>query len=206
MAHRVYNLSVWFFTSTFISGAVDRANTPKSHYSFGGISPRKPVSDLCESAPALPCSGSCSVQPSVCRSSHKPRSMHGVHPLHKCSVKGFWEICLCTQHQQKRKSCSVVTPCWMIPQKTRGWGGDYLSIGILFCELKPKRQTQRQRFRSLLASFHVCFVSSYPDIMRTVLMPLGFTRFPLNLIQNYEKNNLLLVEIMMLPSKMGLKL
>lgn len=86
----------------------------------------------------------------------------------------------------------------MIPQKT--WKEDYVSVVILAWELEP----QRQRSLSLLASFHVSFVSSYPDIVPTVLMPLGFTQFPLNLIQLYEKKPLL-VEIMMLPSKEGLK-
>lgn len=80
-------------------------------------------------------------------------------------------------------------------------------MGILGCELEPHCQTQRQHSLSLLASFHVCFVSSYADIMHTVLMPLVFTCFPLNLIQLCEKKkkNPLLVEIMMLPSKEGLK-
>lgn len=53
-------------------------------------------------------------------------------------------------------------------------------MGILACELEARCQTQRQRSLSLLASFHVCFVSSNADIMHTVLMPLHFTRFPLN--------------------------
>lgn len=64
---------------------------------------------------------------------------------------------------------------------------NYLAMGILACELEPRCQTQRQLSLSLLASFHVCFVSSYADIMHTVLMPLVFTRFPLNLIQICKK-------------------
>lgn len=50
------------------------------------------------------------VQPSVCscscflsRSARKPQRTRGVHPLHKCSVQGFWEISSRMQKNQKKK-------------------------------------------------------------------------------------------------------
>lgn len=93
------------------------------------------------------------------------------------------------KERKERKKRGAVTPCWMVPQNTRWEKKNNLAMGILACELKPHCQTQRQHSLCLLASFHVCFVSSYADIMRTALVPLVFTRVPLNLIQLCNKIN-----------------
>lgn len=46
----------------------------------------------------------------ACRSAHKPRSVSGVHPMHKCGVQGFWETSRMQHQHKKRTSCSAVTP------------------------------------------------------------------------------------------------
>lgn len=197
MAGNIYQ-SINLISHELLFLALLRANTA-SHCSYGGVLPRKLLSDLCHSAPAPLCSGSSSVQPSACRSAHKPRSMSGVHPLHKCWVQGFWETSR-MQHQHKRKnSCSAVTPVLDdTPEdmERRLPLSSYSRLGARtpLSDTKAALPLPAGLFPRLFCLF----------VSRPRAHSLDATRFPLNLIQLYKKKTLL-VEIMMLPSKEGLK-
>lgn len=49
---------------------------------------------------------------SVSRSGRKPQSTRGVHPLHKCSVQGFWEISSRMQKKKKERRKERNTVSW----------------------------------------------------------------------------------------------
>lgn len=178
-----------------------RANTA-SPCSYGGVLPRKLLSDLCQSTPAPLCSGTSSVQPSACRSAHKPRNMSGVHPLHKCWVQGFWETSR-MQHQHKKKtSCSAVTPVLDDTPEDMERRLPLSSYSRLGARTPPSdTKAALPLSAGLFPRLFCLFVS------RHRAHSLDATRFhsvSSELDPAIWKKNLL-VEIMMLPSKEGLK-